>query len=91
MKRLLKLARLAVDQCDTGHVYVSTIATDGAEDTFECFDEGTNARAVVLDLVAEINRHKPASGPRDCTCLGSRKGRDGLAPGWRCALDRRER
>ena len=24
---------------------------------------------------------------RDCTCLGACKGKEGLAPGWRCALE----
>jgi hypothetical protein len=24
---------------------------------------------------------------RDCTCLGFCKGKEGLAPGWRCALE----
>jgi len=27
------------------------------------------------------------SEPRDCTCLGTCKGADGLGPGWRCALE----
>lgn len=26
---------------------------------------------------------------RDCTCLGACRGADGLAPGWRCAMEGR--
>lgn len=33
----------------------------------------------------------PKESTRDCTCLGSCRGADTLAPGWRCALARRER
>ena len=28
---------------------------------------------------------------RDCTCLGSCRGKDGLAPGYRCALEENDR
>ena len=30
---------------------------------------------------------KPEDTRRECTCLGTCKGKEGLGPGWRCALE----
>jgi len=46
----------------------------------------TSDDAETLDDV--LNRFRRKHGlERDCTCTGSCKGADGLAPGWRCALE----
>lgn len=42
------------------------------------------AEAEIADLRRAIGEPRKV---RDCTCLGVCKGREGLAPGWKCALD----
>ena len=44
-----------------------------------------------LEGIATDGNGNPVESTRDCTCLGSCRGADTLAPGWRCALARRER
>jgi hypothetical protein len=51
--------------------------------------EGSNATEAIRWLTAALSTPPLPSAPeRDCTCLGSCKGAQGLAAGWRCALSK---
>lgn len=57
-----------------------------------CLDqrcEIEDAKAIIEEAIRRAPYRTRPEGYKPCTCLGTCKGKEGLAPGWRCALDGR--
>jgi hypothetical protein len=105
--RILEILRehggLALYESEAGDITVECILEDGTRDVFTSFSGSDDGVEVVSDLVGEIDRLRArvaeleghlAGKPiaeMNCSCAGSCEGRDTLAPGRYCQLDRRER